>query len=355
MKPCWLFLCAVLLGGCATTHPLQVQRVEFGGSIWSAGQRQAGVLFQDGAQSIPVAGGSLWLFGDTFLGRTAAGQPPDNSEIKGATGTTSAFLPANETNLPPHLKYLVGADGLATNPLALFPEEPAATNRMWPAGGIALGSGIYLYYSMIEKTDGPAPWNFRSIGGGLAVAGQPLQPFTRLRPAGHWKFPVEPIQIVREGSLLYLFEISSVPKGLILARVRSDQIENPAAYQFYAGHGWATNRAQVTVVLREAYGQISVLWSPARRRYLMATSSDPSHPCEIQLRESMHLEGPWSQPVRLSVPELPGKTTKLVYGTYLHPELSDDHSLRYIATYCRILSGEWDLTNPEWVSVTLAP
>ncbi|HSY54348.1 MAG TPA: DUF4185 domain-containing protein [Opitutaceae bacterium] len=355
MKLCCIFLCAIILGSCATASPPKVLRAEFGRSIWSDGQRQAGVLFQDGAQSTPVAGGSLWAFGDTFFGRPAPGDLPDRSQIKGATGTTIAFLPAGETNLPPRLKYFSGADGLATNPLALFPEEPAATNRMWPLGGIAVGSHIYLYYSMIEKTDGPGPWNFRGIGGGLAVADEPLQSFTRLRPGGHWKFPVEPIQIVREGPLLYLFEISSTPKGLILARVRADDIEKPAAYEFFTGQGWSTNRAQVTVILREAYGQVSVVWSPARRSYLMATSSDFFHPREIQLREAAHLEGPWGKPVRVAVPDMPGKTTKLIYGAFLHPELSDDQAGRYLVTYCRMLSGEWELTNPEWVSLTLAP
>jgi hypothetical protein len=355
MKHCWIFLGAILLGGCAAVPPPKIQRADFARSIWSDSQRQAGVLFQDGAQSTPVEGGSLWTFGDTFLGRPAAGQMPDRSQIKGATGTTIALLPTGETNLPPRLKYFAGPDGLATNPLALFPEEPAATNRMWPLGAIAVGSRSYLYYSMIEKTDGPGPWNFHGIGGGLAVSGQPLQPFTRLRPDGHWKFPIEPIQIVREGPLLYLFEISSAPKGLILARVNADEIEKPAAYQFFTRHSWSTNRAQVTVVLREAYGQVSVVWSPTRHRYLMATSSDFFHPREIQLRESASIEGPWSRPARIAVPDMPGKTTKLIYGAFLHPELSDDHAGHFLVTYCRMLAGEWELTNPEWVSLTLAP
>ena len=97
MKPCWIFLCAILSGGCASVSPLKIQQVQFGQSIWSGGQRQAGVLFQDGAQSTPVPGGSLWTFGDTFLGRPAADQSPASSHIKGATGTTIAFLPAGET------------------------------------------------------------------------------------------------------------------------------------------------------------------------------------------------------------------------------------------------------------------
>jgi hypothetical protein len=350
-----ILIMAVMLTGCAAPAPPRVKRVEFGSPIWAEGQRRAGVLFQDGAQAVPVVGGTLWLFGDTFIGKPKPDQPPHRSQITGMIGTTIAFLPAGQTNLPPQLEYSVDQNGTATNPLALFPEESAKTNRMWPLGGVTIGSRIYLYYSMIEQTAGPSPWNFRSIGGGLAVADKPLQHFVRLRPDGRWKFPVEPIQVFLEGNRLYLFELSSEPKGLILARVNADKIEIPAAYEFFTGNGWSKNRAGVKIILREAYGQVSVIWLPARKRYLMATSSDFSHAREIQLREARRLEGPWSAPARIAVPELPGKKTDLVYGTFLHPELSDEKSLRLVATFCRILAGDWELSNPEWMTITFPP
>jgi Domain of unknown function (DUF4185) len=350
-----VLLVAVALTGCAASAPPRIQRVEFGSPIWAAGQRRAGVLFQDGAQAISVAGGTLWLFGDTFIGKPKPDQSPHRSQITGMIGTTIAFLPGGQTNLPPQLDYFIDQNGAVTNPLALFPEESAATNRMWPLGGISIGRRVYLYYSMIEQTTNPSPWNFRSTGGGLAVTDKPLRRFVRLRPDGRWKFPVEPIQVSREGNLLYLFELSSEPKGLILARVDASQIENPAAYEFFTGNGWSKNRAGVKVILREAYGQVSVSWIPAWKRYVMATSSDFFHPREIQLRQAPRLEGPWSPPTRIAVPELPGKTTTLVYGTFLHPELSDEKSLSFVATFCRLLAGDWELSNPEWMTVTFAP
>lgn len=351
----YFLLMAAALTGCGTAAAPKIQRVEFGQSIWAEGQRRAGVIFQDGAQSIPVAGGTMWLFGDTFVGQSQPDQPPHRSQITGMIGTTTAFLPNGRTNLPPQLDYFVGTNGVAVNPLALFPEESAETNRMWPLGGIRLGPRIYLYYSMIEKTTNQSPWNFRSVGGGLAVASEPLQPFDRLRPEGRWKFPLEPILVIQETNQLYLFEISGEPKGLIVARVAADQIEKPSTYEFFTGNGWSANRARVKVILREAYGQVSVVWLPARQCYLMATSSDFFHPREIQLRQSRGLEGPWSKPTRIAVPDLPGKTTTLVYGAFLHPELSEEKSSRLVVTFCRILAGDWELSNPEWLTVTLAP
>lgn len=343
-----------LLPGCSTP-PVLVQKVEFGGSIWSAGQRRAGVLFQDGGQSIPVSGGTLWLFGDTFYGQPPVGLSPQNSQIKGARWTTIALLPTDHTNLPPILAYYTNRDGLVANPIDLLPGEDEKHHRIWPAGGVSLGSRFYLYYSLIETTDAPGPWNFHGLGGGLSVAEEVPGHFTRLQPDGHWKFPVEPVQVLREGEVLYLFEVSSQPKGLLLARVKVAEIEHPAAYEFFTGAGWSNQRAQAKVVLKEAYGQVSVMRLPGADDYLLATSSDPSHPREIQLRRSRHLEGPWSAPVRLAVPEFPGKKTELVYCTFLHPELSGTGSQQLVATFCRTLEGNWNLCNPEWVLLTLGP
>jgi len=345
---------ALALMGCATSPP-RVARVEFGRSIWTEGQRRAGVLFQDGAQSVPVAGGALWTFGDTFYGQPQPGQPPQLSQNKGAQSATIAFLPAGQTNLPPALEYFADSNGVVANPFEYFPDEDLKHHRIWPGAGISIGSRIYLSYSVIEVTDEPGPWNFHGIGSGLAVAETPLGRFVRLRPNGRWRFPVAPAQILREGDQLYLLEISDAPKGLILSRVNAPEIENPAAYEFFAGKGWSTNRADVRVIFRKAYGQVSVMWVPALRRYLMATSSDFFHPHEIQFRQAKQIEGPWGAPARIPVPEMPGKKTTLVYCTFFHPELSDDQSLRFVTTFCRMLAGDWELSNPEWMTITLAP
>lgn len=355
MKRCALFALLLALIGNASAASFKVELVEFGGPIWGESQRRAGILFQDGAQSIPLEGGALWTFGDTFIGKPQLGQPPKNPQITGSVWATTAWLPAGKTNLPPALEYVTGTNGVAACPLELFPEEDHKHFRMWPADGIAIGSRLYLYYSMIETTDKGGPWGFRGVGSGLAVAESPLKSFTRLRPNGSAKFPVNPIQILRVNESLYLYEISSKPKGLMLARVGVKEIETPAAYEFFTGYKWSTNHAEAKVILREAYGQVSIAWLPALHRYVMATSSDFSHPHEIQLREASQPEGPWSTPERIAVPEMPGKKTQLVYCTFLHPELSETNSLRLVATFCRVLEGQWELSNPESVSIQLAP
>ena len=344
----------ILLSGCAATevNQIEIKHVQFGGCIWSGGQRDADVLFQDGAQSIPVADGSLWLFGDTFFGKPQPGKPPQNSQIRGSDWTTLAFLPSGATNLPPALQYFTDAAGTVSNAIPLLPGEDPKHTRIWPDGGINLDRRVYLYYSLIGTTDDPGPWNFHGRGGGLSVSDSPLGRFRRLQLGGQWKFPVEPIQVIREKDMLYLMEVRS--GGLILARVKSVNIEAPSAYRFFTGQGWSQDRSDASVILREVHGQVSVMRLPAKGGYLLATSSDFSRPREIQIYRAKDLAGPWVGPARITVPELPGKKTNLVYCTYLHPELSGSDSNRVVATFCRTLDGQWALSNPEWLTLELS-
>src|ERR1035441_9707675 len=139
MKPLALFILTLLLCGCPAFSQLQVAHVEFGVPVWNDSQRRAGVLFQDGSQSIPVEGGALWTFGDTFIGKPQPGQPPMNPQITGSVWATFAWLPAGKTNLPPTLEYVLDTNGVAACPLTLFPEEDHKHLRLWPTDGIGIG------------------------------------------------------------------------------------------------------------------------------------------------------------------------------------------------------------------------
>jgi hypothetical protein len=155
---------------------------------------------------------------------------------------------------------------------------------------------------------------------------------------------------------------------LYLARVRVDRIEDPAAYEFWTGHdgghSFASSREQAAVVLREVWpgdwldvgGSEDEACTQHGTTFVMATSSDFFHPREIRLRVANHPCGPWSDPACIAVPEVPGKRTDLVYCAYLHPELSPvtramarGEEADVVVTFCRMLAGEWELSNPESV------
>ncbi len=353
---CMSLACLILAAvGCAPRAgpgPV-VASTEFRGEIVSAWSDRAGVMFQDGGQPIAVPGGALWVFGDTFLGRRT--DPATRRTITGAVSNTIAFLPDGSSEFPPALKYFVGPDGVAAAPLSFFPQEQPDKLRMWPLGGVAVGGRTYLFYSMIEVTDAPGPWNFRGLGSGLAVGQAPLGGYQRLTPGGSWNFSAAADCVLPFDGFLYCYEISTPPgqEGLIIARVAPDRIEDPAAYRYFTGQDWLPQHQSAKVILREAYGQVSVVWNPALRSLLMATSSDFFHPQEFQLRTAANPWGPWSQPTRIAVPPRAGKTTNLVYCTFIHPELSSDDGREITLTFCRMLAGNWELSNPELVRVRL--
>jgi hypothetical protein len=342
------------LTGCGAVAGPVVTSTDFKGDIPGLKTTAAGILYQDGAQSIAVPGGSLWVFGDSFRGHT---NPSTKPTITDSISNTIALLPEGNTHFPPELQYLTGPDGIATAPLSFFDNEDPKRLRMWPAGGVAVNGRVYLFYSMIEVGDAPGPWNFHGIGSGLAVAPKPLSKFVRLTPDGSWKFPLDAICVLTSDRFLYFYQVSdhAGAKGLIIARCDPARIEDPAAYRFFNGQDWLSDVASAKVILTEAYGQVSVAWNPALKQFLLVTSSDFFHPQEMQFRTGPNPWGPWSEPTRIAVPPKPGKKTNLIYCSFMHPELSSADGSQITLTFCRILDGTWQLSNPEMVRVTIAP
>lgn len=380
-----LFFVMLRLGACAGrdgfgagAQPGPVVRVRHvDGVIWSSAMSHAGILYQDGAAAIACDGGSLWVFGDTFLGRNRDGVsfPPSKESaprMQGSVSATIAWLPADApAEFPPRLRYLVDETGRAQGPLVWREGESPEKLRMWPLGGTSIRGTTYMYYSMIEITDASPPWNFRGIGGGLARSGTPLGIFERLAPNGDWRFPVEAICAFRRDGFVYLFEVAGDgdKRGLHLARVTENEIEHPQRYEYCTGVDirgaprWSSNRSELCVVLTDVYGQFSMTWSPNLNAYLAVTSSNVFHPEELQFRTASQPWGPWSRPTRIAVPphtradnaEPSGKKTRLVYCAALHPELSSADGADVVLTYCRMLEGDWELSNPEMMRVWIGP
>ncbi len=345
------------------------------GPIWSSAMAQACVLYHDGGAPIQGERGALWIFGDTFLGHTRDGSlaPPSkesNPVVQGAISATIAWLPAESSaTFPPKLQFFVDESGRAKSPLAWRSDETPEKLRMWPLNGVMLGGSTYLYYAMIQITDAPPPWNFRGIGGGLAKSSQPLGMYERLAPGGDWRFPVEAISTLKRDGFVYLFEVAGDgdKRGLRLARVGENKIEHPDQYEFCEGLDsrgmprWTADRAKIAVLLSDVYGQFSLAWNARLGCYLAATSSNIFHPEEIQFRTAPQPWGPWSLPTRLAVPphmtsagDRPsGKKTRLIYCAAIHPEIASPDDGVISVTFCRMLEGDWELTNPELLRVRI--
>ena len=362
--PVFLLGIVVVVSGCSppspverqTDRPFEIVQTRFFGSLWNRAQARASIVSQDGGESFVIPGGAIWAFGDTFKGsRSAEGAP---QFAGGAVSCTIAFLADSAKTYPPALDYLVSSNG-AVSPFEFLPDEtPTGRHRIWPLGGIHVNGKYYLFYTLIEVF-GNGPWNFRGLGSGLGRSTVALGPYERLRPHGNWRFPIEPTQAIEAGGWLYLFGIKEFEgtQGVALARVRPEKIEDPAAYEFYAGAGQAFSprKEAAAVLVRNVPGQVSVAWNAYLKKYVMASSSDFGHPREIRFHVADAPDGPWSPPVaRVEAPKYcQGRQVELVYCAYLHPERFREGGRVMNLTYSLDLHGGGFDANCEMAEIEI--
>ena len=363
----WLLLplaVALIASGCATSHSTNntagtsfvIVHTNFLGTLWSESHARASIISQDGGQSFPVPGGALWAFGDTFKGTRSADGAPQYAG--GSVSCAIAFLAQGPRTYPPALDYLRSTNGVIS-PFQFLPDEtPASRYRIWPLGGIYLNGRFYLYYSLIEVF-GSGAWNFRGVGSGLAQATNVLDAYERLRPNGNWRFPLDPTQVLEADGWLYLYAIGgfSGQQGVELARVRPDNIENPAAYEFYAGPGpkFSPHKSDAACLVSNVPGQVSVAWNPYLQKYVMASSSDFYRPREIRFLLADTPTGPWSKPVAtVQVPtRRQNHEVNLIYGTFLHPELFHENGRIMNLTYSLDLKDSGFDANCEMLEIEI--
>lgn len=354
----------VVAGGCSTfksessgaASNFHIVQTHFLGSLWNQAHARAAIIAQDGGESFAVPGGAVWAFGDTFKGaRDADGKA---HFAGGSVSCAIAFLGQDAQAYPPAFEYRTGFDGAVTSPFSYLPAEtPPGRYRIWPLGGVYLHGRFYLYYSLIEVF-GTGAWDFRGLGAGLSRATNALGSYERLQYHGNWRFPIEPSQIVEAGGWLYLFGIHEfgAGRGVALARVRPQDIENPDKYEFYCGAGVAFSRkpADVAELVGDISGQVSVAWNPYLNKFVMASSSDFFHPREIRFLLADAPYGPWKPAAHIEVPERrQGKPVELVYCAYLHPELFRDNGRIMNLTFSLQLKDAGFDANCEMVEVEL--
>ncbi|MBN1518448.1 DUF4185 domain-containing protein [Candidatus Sumerlaeota bacterium] len=351
-----LFGCSALDAG--KGEDFSIVQSRFLGSVWNEGHARASIISQDGGFSYAVPDGSLWWFGDTFKGsRDEAGKPRFSG---GAVSCCVAWLDDSATSAPPVLKYLLGTDGKVAQAIPFLPEETWDRYRIWPLSGCYANGKSYIYFSLIEIT-GEGMWAFQCVGSGLACSDQPFSAHQRIQTADGWRFPVAPAAIVSKDDWLYLYDVEKrdEQQGVWLSRVKPEEIENPNAYEFYcgAGQGFSSDINQQTLLLKDIYGQTSVVWNECLQRYILAASSDFFHAREIRFYTAAHPAGPWREAAAsVNAPEhLQGKLVELIYCSYFHPELFRDDGRVISMTFSTHLKDSGFDANNEAVEIEIEP
>jgi hypothetical protein len=190
-----------------------------------------------------------------------------------------------------------------------------------PTNGLGVGSRMVLHYMSVRSWDSPGRWTLN--GAGLAYSDD--QGAHWVKPPAQWggASGFGQVAFARAGKTVYLFGIPGGRFGDIrLAQVKERQLLDPTAYRYYAGTSgrkvrWVAAETEAQPVGAGPAGELSVLWNPFLRRWLMTYLDEPAR--ALVIREAPQPWGPWSTPKTLaSADDFPG-----LYGAYLHPWLTE--------------------------------
>ncbi len=318
----WLLLFAAA----AQAAPIEIHKV---GRLIDGRGNGARVLSQDGAYSIALSSGTLWVYGDTFFGSRAADGSP---RIEGGVTNASAWSEDLDAGDGLLLRARAGRARRPAPVIGFDAAEDPEKARLWPGHGLAVGSRVYLYYSLVRL--GP-PGGFSHAGQGLAVAEGPLERFRRLKGAGGFRLwrehePSFGMAVLRDrDGFVYVFGRSHhPPNGLFLARVRPESLESIPDYEYVCVRGgavrWSLSLAEACPLFEDGPPEASVSWHPFIGQYLMVHSRFLDEDAVARLADRPW--GPWSEPVRLYECPRESKPAQGVscYAAKEHPQYARD-------------------------------
>jgi hypothetical protein len=262
------------------------------------------------------------VFGDCY-GAGFTPPPDGNSNAFDHRGNTLAVI-ADRTP----------ADGLAIERMiadqpghakALLPpgKVPKVTEAaLIPTNGIAVGSRMVLHYMSVRSWDGPGRWTLN--GAGLATSEDQGETWTKNTTVvwpGNSGFGQ--VAFVKSGKTVYLFGIPGGRFGDVkLAQVPEKKLLVSSAYRYFGGMSgkkplWLPVEAGSVPVTSGPAGELSVMWSPFLKRWLMTYLSEPGR--ALVIRDAPELWGPWTAPKVLATT----KEYPAAYGAYMHPWLTE--------------------------------
>jgi hypothetical protein len=333
-------------------------------ACWPRFPYQEGWLGGDGAYSIALSPTrSLWLFGDTFVGR------PEQRDRVGAHLVHNSIGVSECRNGRFVIDYAWGA-GPGGAPRA-FLQRPEGAGWWWLFGGFVHEGALYVGLLEVERAEprGALSLPFRYGGSALARIEDPHDDPER------WRVDVLPLArgalahpvsaFATSGPHLYLFGFLDLPDQrsprilfrLPLAALEARAPDLPAALETWAGDGrWMPGfrPEQARVVMDDNASEMSVRHHAESDRWV-ALYNHPdldgrfpdTRPSDaVYLRTAPAPEGPWSErrlvfriPELAADPDAPAGDPNLgCYAAKEHAQFSRPGSLTF--TYvCNLFSG----------------
>ncbi len=284
----------------------------------------------DSTYSVPVPGGELWVFSDTFLGtvRPDGSRSPVTDDGGSTPFVHNSFVRWDATG--PHT--VTGRDA-AGAPASVVPGAGPG-DWYWSRAGIPDSGGVEVVYARYART-GPGPLDIAWRGNALGRFG----PGGMSRPRSLTPLPSSAgiswgAWLSREGRHTYVYGTEKAPgpgNHLHLARVTGPDLRGP--WQFWTGRGtWSGDEHRSArlsgpdgTALR-ASDELSVVrhggW------YALCTQrADQPFSAEVQLAWSRTPGGPFTRPRTVFTAPEAGPTgtyrnrNVFAYNPHEHPEL----------------------------------
>ncbi len=111
--------------------------------------------------------------------------------------------------------------------------------------------------------------------------------------------------------------------GARLARVPAEELFDNAAWEYFDGNSWSSDRADAAEIIRPGAGEGSLAWNGGLGKWMYTTLNELS--ARIELRLADVLTGPWSDPIPLAT----GAEYPQNYGAFMTPSWIADDGLSF--------------------------
>lgn len=269
---------------------------------------------QDAVSSVPLADRTtFWIFGDTIEGPFDTIRGFELTEVLSNTG---AIVPLQDISAGVReFRYLTTPDGARARQLIGFiPPEHKSRQRLWAIHGAQVSGQLYLYYHKITMDPTLDVFETFTLDGmGVAKAGPDFS-FERLRAPDdsyEWWKGGEPgfgVWVQQHGEHLYLWgsiQPESKSAGdMYLARVRPEDIENVAAYDYLVQAPtlvrpdvlprWSPTFTPTACLFSDVPNEMSSSWNEYLAAFISLTTYQRDN--QLVIRTAPEITGPWSEP-----------------------------------------------------------
>ncbi len=264
----------------------------------------------DGTVSVQLPDGrTLWLFGDSFLGRI----DPDGTRPAKTPFIRNCALIQSAGDLTPLLGQRHGA------PAALF-QTAAGDAWYWP-GDATLQAGRLLVFLHRFRPTGPGLWDWQWTGTDIAALELPELRIEAIRPQPVTTRIRFGAAILEHRGQVYIFGVTDAagPKRMHVACAAEGALLE-SDWTFFDGRRWSSDPGRSAPVLTGVGSQFSVV--PFRQGFVLVTM-DGRTPFSGRLvaYTAPRPEGPFDGPVTLfEAPEAGGQVA--AYNSFVHPQFT---------------------------------